>query len=171
MERKISLQIAEPGDVFSIHQLMRLAYDQLENKELFVCDALEFVEAVVKKEGFAILAKSETRQIVGVFLVRFPHNAEDNLGRDIHLDGEELDKVAHLESAVVHPRYRGMGLQRKMLAYAEELLEEKEFRYYMATVSPFNPASFKTLQKNGYKKVITTIKYNGLVRDIYLKEI
>ena len=40
----------------------------------------------------------------------------------------------------------------------------------MATVSPDNPASYQSFEKNGYKYMVTKEKYHGLVRKIYLKE-
>lgn len=96
---------------------------------------------------------------------------EDNLGRDIDLDEDKLKQGVHMDSAVVLPEYRGMALQSKMLKYAEEYIDKNKCKYFIATVSPENPASYKSLEKNGYQLMVTKEKYGGLMRRIYLKEV
>ena len=80
-----------------------------------------------------------------------------------------LDKVVHMESVAVLPEYRGYHLQEKMLRYAEECIDKKQYSYLLATVSPDNPASYHSFEKCGYALVMTKEKYGGLLRRIYEK--
>ena len=150
---------------------MVTVYEELENKELYICDDLEFVKANMEENGFCIVAYDCKGNIAGTFLIRYPGDAEDNLGRDLNFSVAEQKRVVHMESAVVLPEYRGNHLQSKMLQYGEAFIDKEKYQYLMATVSPDNPASYKSLEKNGYRHVLTKEKYQGLKRRIYCKKI
>ena len=105
---------------------------------------------------------------MGSLILRIP-DAEDNLGKDIGFSEEECQRVIHVESAVVAPLYRGNALQRRMLQIAETMIDRVKYSYLMATVSPDNPASYKTLESLGYELIVTKEKYDGLMRRIYRK--
>lgn len=170
-ENKIIYKTATKEQSEIIHKTLSEVYENLENKNTFVCDTLTEVKDCIEKNGFGIIAYNKKKKIIGIFLVRYPGISESNLGKDIGLSKEELLKVVHMESAVVIPEYRGNGLQQKMLQYAETIIDKNKYKYFMATVSPDNPASFKSLEKNGYVHITTKKKYNNISRRIYLKEI
>jgi ribosomal protein S18 acetylase RimI-like enzyme len=169
-EDDVLLKPATNENVQEIHNLMREVYERLEDKSLYVCDDLEYVDSHISKEGFVVIACNRENRIVGSFIFRYPDMHEDNLGRDIGLSGDKLKQVVHMESSAVLPEYRGRSLQSEMLKYGEDLIDKKKYRYFMATVSPDNPASCKTFENNGYRCVMTKEKYGGLVRRVYLKE-
>ena len=169
-DNDVVMKVASKEDVKKIYSLMQKVYNELEDKTLFVLDPLEYVKTQLTKEGFGVIACDKEERIVAVFIIRYPDLAEDNLGRDIGLKDGQLKEVVHMESVVVLPEYRGRGLQLKMLQYAEKLIDTKNYKYFMATVSPDNPASYQSFEKNGYKYMVTKEKYHGLVRKIYLKE-
>ena len=168
---KFLIRRATIQDVEQICRIMQETEEALEDKSLFVCDAPEYVKEHVEDNGFIVIACMEDGDAAGSFLVRFPKEEEDNLGRDIGLSHEEQMKVAHMESAVVLPKYRGHHLQGRMLEFAENCLDKESYHYLMATVSPQNPASKNTLLKAGYQEILTKEKSGGLVRNILLKEI
>jgi len=165
------LTIASEDQADEIYHVMKAVYEQLEDKNLYVCDDLEYVKLHIKEAGFTVVACNEDAEIVGVFLVRYPGLDEDNLGRDIGMKQEQLNQVVHMESAVVLPQYRGRGLQQAMLKYAEQVIDKSKYKYFCATVSPDNPWSYHVFEKNGYQLKITKEKYAGLMRRIYIKEV
>lgn len=164
--RKAALQDAD-----EIYSLMETVYGKLDDKSIFVCTSRKHVKSMLTRNGFGIVVLNESSEIVGCFLCAYPGNSEDNLGKDIMLPQKDLDSVAHAETAVVLPEYRGNALQAKMLRLAEKLIDKKKYHYLLATVSPDNPASFKTLETNGFKHVVTKEKYGGFFRRIYCKKI
>lgn len=166
----IMFRLATLCDIREISELMNEAYERLENKSIYVCDDTEHIKNCLSDKGFGVVAYTESGKIVGSFLMYYPGDSEDNLGRDIGLTEDELRKTVHMESAVVHPDYRGRGLQYRMLVYAEEMIDKSKYRYFLSTVSPENPASFRSLERNGYRHILTKEKYNGLIRRIYMKE-
>ena len=171
MSHKFHIRKAVFEDAKAIHNMMLKVEAALEDKTLYVCDDYKYVERHLEKEGFALVACSEKDEVVGSFLVRFPKAAEDNLGRDIGLAEEVLDKVVHMESVAVLPECRGYHLQERMLRCAEEMIDKNEYSYLLATVSPDNPASYLSFEKCGYSLVLTKEKYGGLLRRIYQKRI
>lgn len=165
------LRTANESDIVEIYEIMSYVYEKLEKKEVFVCDDIEYVETQIKTGGFAVVACDWTGKIVGSFIIRYPEDSNDNLGRELGLEEDELCKVVHMESVIVLPEHRGNNLQFKMLQYAENLVDISKYQYLVATVSPNNPASQRSFGKNGYKIVKTKKKYGGLMRQIYCKEI
>ena len=166
---EVVLRIAKQSDAENIHAIMRSVYDGLEDKSIYVCDDLEYVQTHIEKNGLGVVACNSSDEIVASFLLRFPDNSDDNLGRDIGLSEEELTRVVHMETAVVIPKYRGRHLQLLMLDYAERIIDRSKYDILLATVSPDNPASYKTFERNGYKRMLTKEKYGGLQRHIYMK--
>lgn len=171
MKMEWTLRVAKEEDIEAIDQMMQEVYERLENKALFVPSDLEYIKAHIETEGFMVLAYDPKVKMAGNFMVRYPMEAEDNLGRDIGLPKEELLRVAHMESAVVLPEYRGHHLQVQMLQYAERMIDTERFSYLMATVSPDNPASYRSMEAGGYQLMLTKEKYDGLPRRIYLKKV
>ncbi len=171
IDKDFSLRKAVMEDAKTIHDIMVCTETSLEDKSLYVCDDLAYVETHIEKQGFTIVACEKDGTIIGSFLFRYPKHAGDNLGRDIGMKEEELEQVVHMESAVVLPKYRGNHLQEKMLRYGETLIDKNQYHYFMATVSPNNPASYLTFEKCGYTFIKTKAKYGGLLRRIYQKQV
>lgn len=170
MEYEFLLRRAKKEEAETIYQGILEVYEQLENKDVFVYDDLDWVKAHMEEQGFAVVACDSAGKIAASLIVRYPGEAEDNLGRDIGLESAELFRVVHMETAVVLPEYRGHHLERKLIQYAEELLDTRKYRHLLATVSPVNPASYKSVEACGYRVMVTKEKYVGLMRRVYYKE-
>lgn len=166
-----TIRVVREEEAETVYQMMQEVYEQMENKELFATSDLDYIKAHLGAEGFIVAAYDSSGEMAGHFMVRYPKDAEDNLGRDLGLPKEELCKVAHMESAVVLPKYRGNHLQVLMLQYAESIMDKEQYTYLMATVSPDNPASYRSLESNGYQVMMTKEKYGGMLRRIYCKKV
>ena len=137
-------------------------------------------------------------EMAAFLLVRHPGEAEDNLGRNLFKGSEVLrlrDSVAedaeakvaqvvretgeaadffcisHMESAAVHPDYRGRGLQGKLLQEAERIERQRGTRFLMATVHPDNVYSLRNLEAAGFQCIQETRKYGGLRRKVLCKRL
>lgn len=166
----VVIKKATMEDAYEIHCIMQEVYDRLEDKKLYVCDDYEFVKNHISENGFTVVACNGEGKIVGSFIFRYPGLSKDNLGRHIGLKDAQLSQVVHMESVVVLPEYWGHSLQSAMLNFAEDLIDKAQYRYFLATVSPDNPVSYQSFEKNGYRHMMTVEKYEGLMRRIYLKE-
>ena len=159
------------ADMDGIMAVMYEAQNDKTHPDWFVSDDEEYVRAHMKEHGFVIVAQcTDTDQIAGFFLVKYPED-EENLGHYLEFNEEQLSHVAVMDSAAVGGRYRGNGLQGRMLETAEKLLDKNRFYYLMCTIHPDNKFSRHNMESHGYKVQKTALCYGGLPRCILLKDL
>lgn len=168
---------AEREDLESVMRLIREAKDSVPDTSWFEADGVETVTRHLEEEGFILLAecklqdRKESKETAAFLMVRFPGSAEDNLGEYLGLEEKEMAKVAHLETAVVSEKFRGIQLQYRLFQKAEEMLYGSEYRYLMATVHPDNVYSLRNMEKLGCKKAAEVLKYGGKPRLVMWKSL
>ncbi len=129
-----------------ILQLQKMVSDALDNQELFVTDAREFIlEQVLRPGRGKAIGIFVNNSLVAYRTVSFPGNSDWNLGRELGIAEEELDKVVHLEATAVHPEYRGNRLQVRMLKHTIDYVQQQGFFHILSTVSPYNYPSLKSV--------------------------
>ncbi len=155
-----------------LHGLMRLVWEKLDDKSLFAVEDLDTGWMRDQLDGgFGIEARTGDGEPVGMLLVCRYGLAEENLGHDLGYPETMLPYVCNVECAAVLPEHRGNGLQKRMLAAAEEELRGSGIRVMAATASPDNAASVKSLQAMGYRIVLTRNKYGGYQRHVLRKSL
>ena len=192
MKDNYTLRLATLEEAYEIWSVMDICYQALEHKEYFICDDLDYVKDILSGHGLGVVACDERGKIVGNLLVKYPGLSEENLGYDVFRKAEDssddnsnssslyrecsimlsednLMRVLHMDSASVLPEHRGHGLEHRMIAFAETLVDASKYHYTFATVAPNNIASLKSLEKNGYQVMVTKEKYGGLTRSILMK--
>lgn len=182
-----TLRLATLDDAYEIWSVMDTCFQTLEHKEFFICDDLDYVKDILFGHGFGVVACDMDGNIVGNLLVKYPGLNEENLGYDVFGKSFEANEIAapcnialtlgnlncvlHMDSASVLPEHRGHSLERKMITFAETLVDTSKYCYSFATVAPENTASLKSLKKNGYQLMVTKEKYAGYVRCVMMKEL
>lgn len=163
------LRRAEAGDLSGIMCVMTEAKKRAK-PGWFVSDDCEYVRRHLEEDGLIIVAEGRQGEIAGFMMVDFPGTSERNLGTYLDLEGEELNRVAHMDSVAVLPDYRGNHLHERMLTMAEDILDRMpQYKYRMCTVHPENVYSLRNFQRRGYQIRATVYKYNGLPRHIMYK--
>jgi hypothetical protein len=117
------------------------------------------------------LGVTTRKGLIAYSIIHFPGLARDNLGRDIGLPERELEKVAHLQAAMVHPAYRGNGLQRKMAALHLHVIENLGYEHVYCTISPWNSYSLRNMLASGFGILGLVPKFEGWWRFIMYKNI
>lgn len=154
-----------PETVARIVELEDLVVAGLESDETFVPDG--------RKEILEDLARGAV--IYGVFLgddlvayryISFPKRSEANYGRDIGLEGPELDKVVNFTTTVVHPDWRGWHLQRRTMQQALSELKGTDYRHLLATISPLNYYSLKNMIRTGFAIMRIKRKYGKIADEL-----
>lgn len=97
-------------------------------------------------------------------------SSPDNLGIDVGLPTEALGQVAHLENCVVHPDFRGNGLQRLLAVHLIEALAADGIRYLCETVAPGNWPSIKSTLDNGLIMTALKKKYGEHWRYLFVRD-
>ena len=168
---KPDLLFAGMHDAGEIYRVMHDVKEALEDKELYCADEMPYILENIENKGFTVKACDNTGHIMGFLIVHFPKEEADNLGHYLDLDDEACKKVAYMDSIAVLPECRGMGLQQKLLAYAESAEQMRPYQYLMATVSPKNPYSLRNFETMGYQIVCKVQKYNAWDRYVLCKPV
>lgn len=164
----IEIKKADYHDMDAITRLNTEANKYLEDPSWFCMDEPDFITRHIGGEGF-ILKASDNQILAGFLIVRFPNQAEDNLGIYLNLTKEQMRQVAHMETVVISKDYQGNKLQLKLMKAAEEILKDTAYQYFFATVHPDNQYSLNNFIRLNYRIVTTVKKYGGLDRHILYK--
>lgn len=174
---KFYLNLGSLDCLEEIMEVQEEAKRTVKKQEWFATDDGEYMSAILREKGFVITAREEeSRELAGFFSVYFPGKTE-NLGEFAGLSGEELFQVVHMDSAAVREKYRGWGLQRLMLARAEEELDSgmkekgETLQYRMCTVHPDNLYSLRNMEQAGYELITKARLYGGLERYVLCKKV
>lgn len=165
-----TIKHAAAQDVDNIMSMIDLAISLLPERSWFVEDTREFFASHIKEKGFTLKAIKDG-EMAAFLTIRFPHLEEDNYGYSLDFNEAKLMRVAHIESAVVHPDHRGNHLEYCLMKEAEEILKTTPYNILLGTVHPDNMASVKSFLNNGYHVAKTLKKYGGLMRHIMRKDI
>jgi len=139
--------------------LQKYVYDQLPNKQVLYMDSYEEMFDDIKQGGKVIGVFNKDGEMIAYRYIGFPGRSDKNLGLDINMPKQELAKVAHLETTVVHPEYRGNSLQSLTLEQAIPMVKEFGYSHLLCTVSPQNVYSLYNIMKSGLKIKALKKKY------------
>lgn len=152
-----------------IMELQEVIIDNLENKNLFARTERNEFENMINGNGQVIGVTTEKDELIAFGAMVIPGLEDFNLGYDLDFSKDKLLKVAHVESTVVHPMFRGNGIQKILCKSLEEVAMERGCEIFCATVAPDNEFSLRILLSLGYKIAIEKEKYGGLKRFIVIK--
>ena len=124
----------------------------------------------MKGEGKAIGYFSSGKLIAQGFFT-MPEYKKNNLGYDLNFCDSDLKKVAHLESLVVHPSFRGNNLQLLISKKIEHFAVKNKCKFLCLTVHPENEFSLNNFISLGFTIKMEKIKYSNLRRYILCKDI
>jgi len=139
--------------------LQKYVYDQLPNKQVLYMDSYEEMFDDMKQGAKIIGVFNKAGELISYRYIGFPGWSEKNLGNDINIPNKELINVAHLETTVVHPEYRGNSLQSLTLQQAIPMVKDFGYSHLLCTVSPQNVYSLFNIIKNGLRIKALKKKY------------
>lgn len=129
-------------------KLQDIIMDNIPSLEIYKPDSREFIEQCLEDGGLLIGVIAEER-LISYRFINFPRYEERNFGIDLNLPVKELIKVAHFESALVHPDYVGNGLQRETFRISEEIVYDMGYYHICTLISPNNFYSLNNVLKRG----------------------
>ncbi|MBB6215304.1 ribosomal protein S18 acetylase RimI-like enzyme [Anaerosolibacter carboniphilus] len=148
-----------------IMKLQDIVYEHVENKETYHPNTLEENYDILDVGGH-ILGVYFKSQLIAFRIIDTPGLGNRNLGKDLDFSEEELKKVAIFDSTVVHPDFRGHGLQFKTLLKSKEILFQQGYSHGLATISPNNLYSVRNLIKAGFVIKEVKKKYGAIDDEI-----
>jgi ribosomal protein S18 acetylase RimI-like enzyme len=142
--------------------LQGFVYSKLPNKQVLYLDSYDEMMTDMRLGAKIIGVFNQDQDLIAYRYVGFPGYDNKNLGYDIKLPEKELSKVVHLETTVVHPDYRGNGLQSATLQEMIPVIKEMGYKHMLCTVSPQNYFSLFNIMKNGLKIKALKKKYEDV---------
>jgi len=159
------MRLIKERELEEVVALQGLVYSKLPNKQVLYIDSYDEMMTDMKLGAKIIGVFNQSQELIAYRYVGFPGYDNKNLGNDIKLPQKELNKVAHLETTVVHPDYRGNGLQSLTLQEMIPVIQELGYKHLLCTVSPQNYFSLLNIMKNGLKikaQKVEQMDYGGL---------
>lgn len=121
--------------------------------------------------GGRIVGATVGGDLVAFLAILIPGRTDANLGHDFGLQADELDRVAHWTAVVVNARFRGNGLQRRMIAATTaSVLRPARCRYWFATARVANIASTRNFLAAGLRIFKMAPRYDGFDRYFFYRD-
>ncbi|MDD5092258.1 MAG: GNAT family N-acetyltransferase [Candidatus Wallbacteria bacterium] len=102
--------------------------------------------------------------LAGYTIASFPVEKSGHPGLDIGIPEAEFSSCLVIETSIVHPDFRGRGLQQRMIKDLIESWIQKGVSHVFSYCSPKNPASLKSLLRCGLGIRKTVLKFGGFER-------
>ena len=168
----MNIEIRKGGkeDTEAFIHLLEEVRQGMEHKEWFYLDPPEFVREAMEQGTMELWVAMDGETVAAAFDILRPGLEDYNYGYDLVFSREELLRVINMDSAAVHPNYRGLGLQGKLIQCAEEQLRREGNYILLCTVHPENRFSLQNVLHQGYTVQRKLGKY-GSVRYLLRKDI
>ena len=166
--RTMTLRPAGPEDAAAFYALQNEVRAGMPHPEQFVPDTQENITAYLAHD--LCLGVFDGERLGAYFILRYCGQSEHNYAAFLGIPQAEWDHWANADSAVVHPDWRGNGLQRKLLEAALPLLRPGIVGIG-ATVSPENQYSLNNALACGFAIAARREMYGGYDRYLLKKRI
>lgn len=161
------------GEQRDTEEFIRLIYsvrETMTHKEWFFVDPPEEIREMMHNGSMKLWVAVDGERMAGAFDFIIPGLKKYNYGYDLGLPREELLRVINMDTAAVHPDYRGQGLQKLLMQEAEKEIRSMGERILLCTVHPENRFSLQNVLNQGYTIMLKKAKY-GSVRYVLRKDI
>ena len=141
--------------------------DAMPERAWFALDPDEELRDLAAEGDMEFWMAEQGGTLAAVFSIIRPGRRAFSLGLELGLTAPELDRVVHMDTVAVAPEFRGMGLQRRLMALAEAELRGS---ILLCTIHPENRYSLENARTLGYR-VEKRIGRYGSVRLVLRKDI
>lgn len=166
--RTLAVRPGRAEDIPALLNLVQAVLDALPDPRLFVPTDAAGLRWQMEEGLLLVLWDGDVP--AAYVSAEYPGQDPRNYGHDLGVPAGELEAWANLDTTVVHPDYRGNGLQQRMIRLAEQALRPG-IRGIACTVSPHNPHSLANVLACGYTEACRKEKYGGYLRVVLKKEL
>ena len=167
ISRSLAVRFCSPQDLDALLALQKIIEEHLPDSAIFVSTTPEEWSEHLQTPHVIGLWDSETLAAYGLFLLC--GLSEENYAWHLGFPQERIPLWANMDTIVVHPDYRGNGLETALL-YRMEALCPPEIQGFCCTISPNNPHSLESARRAGYVPMQRASMYGGYDRWILKKE-
>ena len=170
MDSVIEIRKGTERDTEQFIELMAFVRQSMEHKEWLYLDPPNVVRENMRDGTMSLWAAEDKGRIVAAFDSLYPALKPFNYGYTLGFAQDKLLRVVNMDTAVVHPDYRGFGLQRRLMQEAELEFASTGNRILLCTVHPENLFSLGNVLRQGYA-ICRTVPMYGSVRHVLSKTI
>ena len=164
----MTYRILKENDVSDIMELQNMIIDRLPDKDLLRKNSSDMFRQVINS-GACCIGVYDGENLVACGLSHLCQGSEEDLS--MHLENHTCTNPVNMKSVMVHPDYRGKGLQRALMKMIEDDLRQRGFDAMICTVSPSNEHSVRNVLAMNYEFDHQEVKYESLLRYIYIKKL
>ena len=164
----VAVRRCGPADAAAFYALQNEVRAAMPHPEQFVPDTRENITAYLAHD--LCLGVFDGERLGAYFILRYCGQSEHNYAAFLGIPQAEWDHWANADSVIVHPDWRGNGLQRILLEDALPLLRPGIVGIG-ATVSPGNPYSLNNAKASGFEIVSRREMYGGHDRYLLAKHL
>lgn len=165
--------VIRKGSRKDTEQFIRLLQETkaaMTNQDWFFLDPAEEIREMMEKGSMELWVAMDGDRVAGAFDLIRPGLESYNYGYDLDFTESDLLRVVQMDTAAVHPDYRGMGLQKRLMETAEREIRKESGRILLCTIHPDNIYSLNNVLKQGYSIEKKLPKY-GSVRLFLRKDL
>lgn len=162
----MQLRQCQPTDLQVIIDLNEAIYAALPDKSVLRHNSPEMIASCLEEPNVT-LGVWDGDLLVAIGMLYVPQCIEEDHFHNLDLQGDY--KSANQKLFLVRDRYRGLGLQRRLIREVEKTAIARGYNLLCTTVAPNNDFSINNFLKEGYVYAKTEMKYGGLVRNLYYK--
>jgi len=155
-------------DVDAILELQEYVIEHLEDKNVLRRNTKEMFIHCTKEPNLSLGVYHNNTLIALSIFVDEKGTKED---LSININKKPNDVCANFKLVIVRNDYRGMHLQKNLMWILERYAFEKGYTKLCTTVSPDNKYSLNNIINSKYEFDSEVIKYGGLNRYLYVKDI
>lgn len=169
-EVSFEMEFLDDSHIDEVLELQEIVAKRLDDKEIFRLTIIEEFRDLLCQDSSAIGVFTD-EGLIAYNIISIPSEFAENFGADICLPKEELKSVVHIKAVVVHPAYRGNGLQRRLAQVHLDVVRGRGYEHVCSTVSPKNLISIENHFANGFVIKAIKMKYGGMLRYIMHKNL
>lgn len=164
----ITIRKGTLADTENYIRLLREVKDAMAEQDWFFLDPPDAVREMMADGSMRLWVAEDGDRLAGAFDLLLPGTDGNNYGYDLGFDEEMLLRVVQMDTAAVHPDYRGLGLQKRLMEEAQKAIPSGSI--LLCTIHPENRFSLNNVLKQGYTIEKKLPKY-GSVRYILRKDL
>lgn len=155
-------------DIDKVYHLQGMVINGLKNKEVLRENTKDmFVQCV--KEPNLTLGVYDGGELAAAAILVVKQEKEEDLSLD--LEKHKVVFAANLKLVMVKQEYRGNGFQKALMWLLEKYAYNCGITHLCTTVSGKNYYSLNNIKALDYEYDHSAIKYGGLSREVYVKDI
>lgn len=146
------------------------AFCEIANKQILRRNSEAVLEDCLRNHYVVGAFRNDELAAFGVLY--FAGDSNENLAQHAYDEIDDYSSYANVKLVIVKRKYRGKGLQRRIMSHLEDIAAQRDICELFATVSPENIHSEANLLAMGYRKIkLLENKYDGADRNLFSKTI